>query len=1403
MTNSRYAGNAGHGAVVALFVAFAAIFLFLPTSTASAFKVISETGSGAGSTHEPRGLAVDVETGRLFVADTGNNRIDVFDQNGNFERSFGWGVKNGANELQVCTTTCRAGLAGSGPGQFNRPAKIAVDNSPGSPSRHSVYVVDYGNSRIQKFDPEGSFLLSFGSQGEAEGQFATFGLLGRPVLIGVGPAGSVYVLDSIEPSGGVFNSRLQRFEPSGTLIPPQQKLKPSFSFAPGSFAIESGGDFYIGAGGVIRRYEVGNEDPIAEIDEPFEGEPVGDGLLGLAVDKDDNLFAVPTELGAKANIIKFSPAGSRLIRFGYGNFEQFSQDLAPYESSTGDIYASEPTLGGNGRGDRVLQLDLPDPEPLIFPTVPADAFTPERPACRAETLGNKSATLKAEVNPEGKATTYLFEYITQEDFDANFAETGDGFDGAKAVTSTAESAPIETELFTLHSASAEVTPLIPDTFYRCRLRAINADAPTGIVGEDGRFKTAPPLEVIDPPWAVSVGTSSATLAVEVDPFGIPATGYFQYVNDATYSADVQKAKEEGKSDEEAAEHGFDHAERVPATGEIDFGAGETPQPPAIGEARVNGLAAGTTYHYRIVATDELIAPQGKTVLGEARTFRTFAVGQGPLPDARGYEMVSPNDKNSAEVAVPSVAGGIFAEEKITRIQASSPSGEAMSYTSWTSFGDAEGAPSTSQYLSSRSATGWQTKNISPGGFMKNPIEPPYRGFTPDVGLGGFVITEPPLTPEAQPGSENLYLRNNQTGALQALTIEPPELQGEGLCTGYAGTSADGTRAFFAANARMADALPGKGFNLYEWSAAGGLKLVSVLPNGNPAPPVPSDSPVGTGTGFGAVGGNCTMDKGRVKHAVSEDGTVVFWSYKPAVTVTQVSPGTQTVAVGGSPDNFFTLTFKTSGPTSRIASNATAAIVRAQLESLSSIGAGNVEVTGSNPYTVTFKGPLTGTTDLLTGNAAPQLFARIDGSETKQIDVKQGGAGPSGGGRFAAATGDGSFVFFTAPGKLTPAPISQGPDLYRYDVENGTLTNLISPANSLLVPQVQGLIDVSEDGSYAYFVAGGVLSGEEENAAGQKAKAGENNLYLWHEGEANPRFIAILNDLDEKDWSATPALTTARVTPDGRHLAFLSVETEELSGFDNRIAPPAPPHCEVGPVVGAELEGDQHCAQVYLYDADADDLTCVSCNPSGSRPLGPTLLPVYSNPYEGPRYVSDDGSRVFFDSRDVLSSADLDRKRDAYEYEQLGTGTCAAQSPDFNPSSGGCLTLLSGGRGSDETYLLDASSSGRDVFFATRTPLVGWDQNENYDVYDAREGGGFPEPVQPDPPCQGEACLPPAGSAPPAAGSGTNSFVGPGNPKPKKPKKKKKHHKKKAKHHKKKGKGKGKSGKNQGQRRAGR
>jgi hypothetical protein len=373
---------------------------------------------------------------------------------------------------------------------------------------------------------------------------------------------------------------------------------------------------------------------------------------------------------------------------------------------------------------------------------------------------------------------------------------------------------------------------------------------------------------------------------------------------------------------------------------------------------------------------------------------------------------------------------------------------------------------------------------------------------------------------------------------------------------------------------------------------------------------------------------------------------------------------------------------------------------------------------------------------------PRLFARIDGTETIQLDVPEGVPAVAAGGEFRGASEDGSKVFFTNPQALTTGA-SSGGDLYSYDFDlpqGGRLADL-APGG-----QVLGVLGVSEAGDYVYFVGKGVLD------AG--ATAGAANLYAWHAG-GTPRFVATLSNgaPDSASWSTAPGQQTARVTPDGGHVAFIS--NEMLTGFDNTVE--GSPGCVVQ--ANDELAGDADCAEVFLYDYEADDLTCASCNSSGARPTGPGLLPTWSTPYEQPRYLLD-GGRLFFESYDPLALHDTNGKSDVYEFHSVGAGGCSTESSTFSEQTGGCVSPVSSGDSGDHSYFVDASSDGRDVFFSTRQGLVPWDEDGRFDVYDARIGGGFPPPAVPSS-CAGEGCRPSV-SPPGVDVPGSDRIVGSGS-----------------------------------------
>jgi sugar lactone lactonase YvrE len=135
-------------------------------------------GTGNGQFNSPAGIAIDISN-NIYVADSGNYRIQKFDSLNNYITQ--WGSK------------------GTGNGQFGNalataPYGVAVDSSG------NVYVVDTDNYRIEKFDSTGTYLAQWGSHGTGNGQF------NRPGAVAVDSSGNVYVADT-------NNNRIQKFHP--------------------------------------------------------------------------------------------------------------------------------------------------------------------------------------------------------------------------------------------------------------------------------------------------------------------------------------------------------------------------------------------------------------------------------------------------------------------------------------------------------------------------------------------------------------------------------------------------------------------------------------------------------------------------------------------------------------------------------------------------------------------------------------------------------------------------------------------------------------------------------------------------------------------------------------------------------------------------------------------------------------------------------------------------------------------------------------------------------------------------------------------------------------------------------------------------------------------------------------
>jgi hypothetical protein len=356
----------------------------------------------------------------------------------------------------------------------------------------------------------------------------------------------------------------------------------------------------------------------------------------------------------------------------------------------------------------------------------------------------------------------------------------------------------------------------------------------------------------------------------------------------------------------------------------------------------------------------------------------------------------------------------------------------------------------------------------------------------------------------------------------------------------------------------------------------------------------------------------------------------------------------------------------------------------------------------------------------------ELYDRMNGSTTIEVSAPAPLASPANPApapaRFWTASTDGSLVFFTSAAELTTQSntgvSNEGSDLYRYDTRTGSLTDLtVDPEGA--GAGVMGVVGASEDGSYVYFVAAGrLLSG--------KGSIGQPNLYVSHDGVAE--FIATLGEEDSSDWTPTPAESRAYVTPDGRHLAFMSKNS--LTGYDNN-----------------DQSTGAADSEVYEYSAAEGSLVCASCDPNGARPLGSAFVGLQlsgtaSTPFYQPRVLSDDGSRLFFSSPDPLALG-VGAHVNVFEYEVSA------------------IHLISGGGSSEDDMFLDADPSGKDVFFATRERLLPGDKDDDVDVYDAREDGGLTTAASLAP-CAGSACQSQAGASLSLSAPTSATFTGAGN-----------------------------------------
>jgi tripartite motif-containing protein 71 len=344
---------------------------------------------GPGPFSGPSGLAVD-EQGRIYVLDE-VGRVYQYDSAGHYLAT--WGNLPGQPNPEL----------NNAPGKLGRPVGLAAD------WQGHLYIGDFDNHRVQKFDLKGKFLLSFGTAGSGNGQFGRYN--GSNGLT-VDQAGNIYVTDianqrvqkfdskghflavigsgpghgdgqfklplavAVDRAGNLYvadtgNERVQKFSPGGQLLYKigRQNLGEGQLNNPSGLAVDGQANVYVGDsatryiqqfdrdGHFIKQWLVESKFPLdPDSDTTFQIGADPTGLIYVA-DRADNL------------IKKYDNSGQLVLSWGgTGQKEgQFNRPSSPFVDSQGNIYIADT---GNARiqefdnqGKFLWQLNLPDDIP--------------------------------------------------------------------------------------------------------------------------------------------------------------------------------------------------------------------------------------------------------------------------------------------------------------------------------------------------------------------------------------------------------------------------------------------------------------------------------------------------------------------------------------------------------------------------------------------------------------------------------------------------------------------------------------------------------------------------------------------------------------------------------------------------------------------------------------------------------------------------------------------------------------------------------------------------------------------------------------------------------------------------------------------------------------------------------
>jgi hypothetical protein len=1209
----------------------------------------------------------------------------------------------------------------SNPDPLGSPGAVAVDNSSGA-SAHDLYVTDPAHFRIEKFDAEGHLLLMFGKQvnktkttegaGEAqenvcvltsgdECQSGVQGTAGKgqfsaPAFIAVdsstGPSsGDVYLADTA-------TNVVYKFSSAGAFISENNgegSGEGHFTGLDGVAVDASGGVEILDRlnGPQIFRFDQAG----SFVSPPFL--PGGAKPAGLAIDGAGASYLVE---GLEA-VEKIDASGKKVGRVLLPPFQEGPPTTGlTADQLTNDLYVDtglevehvapscDPSKGlcqiadtfgvpalteGRGLGVDQANNTVYAADSSAPGTVQRFAVGLEATTGGSSGVGTAGATLEGTVNPEGSTVTEcLFEYGTSEEYGQSAPCGGTVGGGTTPV-----------------AVNAKLTGLKGGTTYHYRIFARNGNG--AVAGEDANLKTLT-TPTIDSAEAIEVTATSAKLTAKINPHGIDAKYRFEYGTTTAYGMSIP----------------------IP---DQDIGSGTTP---VTVSQTVEGLQANTEYHFRVLVNN--------TITGEDHTF-AFLSEEGSkgcsnealrsglsarLPDCRGYEMVTPPNKNAALI------GALFPSNVAPQI---SSDGSRLTVPSIQCF---ENSPSC---VATRLGRGGQVYEFTSGGegWQTNPLAPPVSALPTSSwwsfgAQAGTYLLSAPTGPQ---GQDEYYMRRAD-GSLEEIgpfaEAEEAAANPHRLTAPTLVSNASPAAVVFETLHPVwsFDHTESNANSLYEYIGAGHSQPDLVGVSGG----------AGSTDLISACGTSISMEsqaRGAAYGTLSADGRIALFTAArcpaggtgtnvgvevPAAELYERIDGARTVQLSkATPSNCTTSDCQNSAPGDAVlegASNDTSRVLFTSTQQLSD-EASEDRHGGDESLHCARTSPSASGCNLYLSECPAHCE---DEAQRKLIDVSAG-AQNSGG------------------------------------------------------PKVQGTVALSPDGTHVYFVAKGTLTSV-ANAQGQKAQLGANNLYLYERGEAHANgqlsFVATLSPRDSVNWKTIglQGLGTANTTPDGRYLVFAS----HRGLTRNAKAGDGPTQIYRFDAQGGQMARISHGRAGFGDDGNAgrEDANASIVNAYDAFELG--AGPARSNPT-----MSDDGRYVFFQSPVGLTPRALDEvktggiepgggeelARNIYEWEAVGNEGC--NEPQ------GCVSLISDGKDKTESgkveaftpELLGTDATGEDVFFATADELTAKDTDTQRDYYDARIGGGE-EPTVTPPSCEeSDTCHRPP-PPPPVFGPLTSIAVGP-------------------------------------------